>query len=67
VLVNMRKTLVFYKGTAPTGAKTDWVMHEFRLHGSGRSPYPTVNSSSSATTTLESSSKVGYHNKYPCN
>ncbi|XP_042449851.1 NAC domain-containing protein 92-like [Zingiber officinale] len=38
VLVGMKKTLVFYRGRAPRGQKSNWVMHEFRLES--KSPFP---------------------------
>ncbi|KAG6429707.1 hypothetical protein SASPL_107760 [Salvia splendens] len=39
--IGLKKSLVFYKGKAAKGIKTDWMMHEFRL--------PSLSPSSSST------------------
>ena len=33
--IGLKKSLVYYRGSAGKGTKTDWMMHEFRLPSGG--------------------------------
>lgn len=74
-LVGMKKTLVFYRGRAPRGEKTNWVMHEYRIHS--KSVYRTSKQDEWVVCRVFQKSAAGkkypsnHHsravNPYPCN
>lgn len=55
--IGMRKTLVFYKGRAPHGQKSDWIMHEYRLD----ELTDTNSHSHSHVSLLENYSNISFH------
>lgn len=62
-LVGMKKTLVFYKGRAPRGEKSNWVMHEYRIHS--KSTFRTNKQDEWVICRIFK--KSGSGKKYPCN
>lgn len=44
-IIGLKKTLVYYRGSAGKGTKTDWMMHEFRLPN----PNPNTNNNNNNT------------------
>ncbi|KAJ4705835.1 transcription factor JUNGBRUNNEN 1-like [Melia azedarach] len=51
--IGLKKTLVYYRGSAGKGTKTDWMMHEFRLPSSNDNRTTTNVIFTNAKTTLQ--------------
>ncbi|CAH1453691.1 unnamed protein product [Lactuca virosa] len=65
-LVGYRKTLVFYRGRAPLGDRTDWVMHEYRLCDDVSGGAPSFQGPYAlCRVTKKNESKISYVNSEP--
>ncbi|XP_076928044.1 NAC domain-containing protein 71-like [Bidens hawaiensis] len=66
-LAGYRKTLVFYRGRAPLGDRTDWMMHEYRLCDDVSGGTPSFQGPFALCRVIKKNeSKVSYVTSEPC-
>lgn len=52
--IGLKKSLVYYRGSAGKGTKTDWMMHEFRLPPTANAkPFPNAKDATAVCQQLE--------------